>query len=703
MALDTHMIADRLCVSYWHMLMRLCRTLPVAAWSWHDLSPRSSFEMSNQYFVQRAGKISGPAKAELLQQYAANGKLRPTDEVALSRQGPWHVISKVPLLAQHLPAPDPLADSPGDSLAAASLMALDATSPPPASRAPAKTAKPAAQRVTGMARQLAGLVVLVGLLAVAAFLFLRSDPEAELKALGANIVRNQQDDIVVVTMSGQHDSAAREKMTDAGLVHLKNLDRLERLHIMYLPITDSGLTHIKGLSELEILKLEQINITDAGLVHLHGLTQLQELTIRNTQVTTAGLENLRSALPNCNIVVGDATASATAPVSISPEPDREIKGFAGGANATARATAPASAASARASDTGRELSQEVSAISLEPDLEIKGFAGRVNNVVWSPDSTRVAAATGGANPGKASSSIIHVWNAATGEEELVVSLPKTWMSGISWSADGSHLAVKAGGSISFTEVEEGEQSPGKLQVIDVKTGKARISVELDSEQGSWDREVLQWSPAGTSIAGLAGDAIMVWSAETGQPLQALSYADFDRGPVDVSWRPDGKLLAVGCHGGFVDLWDVATARIVKSLDYSSLKIGNQSFKLGILMTSQKSVQWSSDGNFIASASISDVQIWNARTRTARGTFREGASCLAWSPDGTQLAGAKDEEINLWNVQAAEPGKSFTAHSGDVVSLAWSPDGRRIVSAGKVRGRLFEEEKSTLKIWSVATD
>ena len=633
--------------------------------------------MSNQYFVQRAGKISGPAKAELLQQYAANGKLRATDEVSTSQNGPWHAVSKVPLLAQHLPAPDPLADSLGDPLAAASLMALDATSPPPVSRAPAKTAKPAAQRVTGMARQIAGLGVLGVLLVVAAFFFLRSDPGAELKALGANVVRNQQDEIVVVTMSGQHDAVAREKMTDAGLVHLNNLDRLERLHIMYLPITDSGLTHIKGLSELEILKLEQINITDAGLVHLHGLTQLQELTVRSTRVTAAGLEKLRSALPNCNIVVGDA-------------------------NATASAAAPNPESSTKVSDAGRELSQEVTSISLEPDLEIKGFAGGVNNVVWSPDSTRVALGTRVNGVDKSSSSAIHVWNAASGEEVLAVTLPKTQMSGISWSPDGSHLAVKAGGWISFT-VEEGEQGPGKLQVIDAKTEKARISVELDSEQGSWEREVLQWSPAGTSIAGQAGDAIVVWSAETGKSLQTLSYADLERGPVDLSWGPDGKLLAVGCFGGFVDLWDVATARIVKSLDYSSLKIGNQSIKLGILMTSQKSVQWSSDGNLIASASISNVQIWNARTRTARGTFREGASCLAWSPDGTQLAGAKDEEITLWNVQAAEPGKSFTAHSGDVVSLAWSPDGRRIVSAGKVRGRLFEEEKSTLKIWSVAAE
>ena len=36
--------------------------------------------MSDQYYVRRAGKISGPAKAKLLQQYAASGGGTPEAE-----------------------------------------------------------------------------------------------------------------------------------------------------------------------------------------------------------------------------------------------------------------------------------------------------------------------------------------------------------------------------------------------------------------------------------------------------------------------------------------------------------------------------------------------------------------------------------------------------------------------------------------------
>ena len=47
--------------------------------------------MSDQYYVRRAGKISGPAKAKLLEQYAANGELK----VTTSPNGPWPALNPI--------------------------------------------------------------------------------------------------------------------------------------------------------------------------------------------------------------------------------------------------------------------------------------------------------------------------------------------------------------------------------------------------------------------------------------------------------------------------------------------------------------------------------------------------------------------------------------------------------------------------------
>ena len=58
-----------------------------------------------------------------------------------------------------------------------------------------------------------------------------------------------------------------EGVTDAGLVHLKELAGLEELWLTETTVTDAGLVHLKGLTRLEKLNLQQTKVGDAGLVH----------------------------------------------------------------------------------------------------------------------------------------------------------------------------------------------------------------------------------------------------------------------------------------------------------------------------------------------------------------------------------------------------------------------------------------------------
>lgn len=88
-------------------------------------------------------------------------------------------------------------------------------------------------------------------------------------------------------------SFSRTNITDAGLVHLKELTNIETLYIWGHQVTDAGLVHLKGLTKLQKLSLNRCQLTDAGLVHLKELTNLQVLALSGTLVTDAGLVHLK--------------------------------------------------------------------------------------------------------------------------------------------------------------------------------------------------------------------------------------------------------------------------------------------------------------------------------------------------------------------------------------------------------------------------
>lgn len=92
------------------------------------------------------------------------------------------------------------------------------------------------------------------------------------------------------------------QITGAGLRHLAGLKGLKRLHLERTKVSDAGLAHLAGLENLEYLNLYGTDISDAGLAHLKGLKNLRKLYVWQTKVTGQGVADLQAALPELLVI-----------------------------------------------------------------------------------------------------------------------------------------------------------------------------------------------------------------------------------------------------------------------------------------------------------------------------------------------------------------------------------------------------------------
>ena len=152
----------------------------------------------------------------------------------------------------------------------------------------------------------------------------------------------------------------------------------------------------------------------------------------------------------------------------------------------------------------------------------------------------------------------------------------------------------------------------------------------------------------------------------------------------VAFSPDGKYALSGSEDKTLKLWEVKSAKEIRTFNGHSETVN--------------SVAFSPDGRYALSGSEDKtLKLWGVSSGREVRTFTghsELITSVAFSPDGRYaLSGSYDETLKLWNVSSGREVRTFTGDSEPVSSVAFSPDGRYALSGSWDK---------TIKLWELAS-
>ena len=230
-----------------------------------------------------------------------------------------------------------------------------------------------------------------------------------------------------------------------------------------------------------------------------------------------------------------------------------------------------------------------------------------------------------------------------------------WVSGLSFSPDGSLLALASSGNW----ITEGRDS--EVALWDVASRQRVASLQHERRVNA-----LSFSPDGILLAGMVQGQILLWDVASRQRVATLQHDGWVNA---LSFSPDGSLLASG-NGNTVWLWDVASRQRVATLQHEDWV---------------SALSFSPDGSLLASIENENtVWLWDVASRQRVATLQhEGwVSALSFSPDGSLLASIENRNtVWLWDVASRQRVASLQ-HERRVNALSFSPDGSLLAVGSK---------------------
>jgi WD40 repeat protein/beta-lactamase regulating signal transducer with metallopeptidase domain len=277
----------------------------------------------------------------------------------------------------------------------------------------------------------------------------------------------------------------------------------------------------------------------------------------------------------------------------------------------------------------------------------------VGSMVFTPDGRSLVSA---------GNHEIAFWDPRTGEQQRVLRGHTDRVDTLAISRDGQTLV-----SGSYDHL---------VKVWDVATGKARLTLMGHQNLVS----AVAISPDGRLVAS-ADHEVRTWDISGGRRVHMKRLGEHGRSAGGLAFSPDGRTLVSGGEDGKITVWEVATGRLVKSLEP--------------LRVAWEAVAFSPDGATLAAAGQQHgLVLWDATSWTIRHQVSErndvGAEALAFAPDGHHLALSMGFAARMIDVATGKEVWSLPEQPIGMNAIAVSPDGATIATTGL-----------TIKLWDVA--
>jgi RNA polymerase sigma factor (sigma-70 family) len=247
--------------------------------------------------------------------------------------------------------------------------------------------------------------------------------------------------------------------------------------------------------------------------------------------------------------------------------------------------------------------------------------------------------------------VVRLWDRATAKELGSFRPHVRQIFALAFSPDGKRL------------LSSGAYEPARLWDLSERKEVRAFAGSMGAVRGVNN---LSLSPDGTRVALTTNsEEVELVDVATGKVERTVAKGMIDR----VAFSPDGKRLAGGGFDKMIHVWDLETGKEVWSAAHP---------------VSTASVAFSADGRLVAVGAYSSVIfLYDAATGKEVGRLPgqdQTTRAVAISPDGRLVAASGDTGlVALYEVATGQLVRRLQGHGAHVWSLAFAPDGRSLVS------------------------